>query len=229
MATIKGQNLRIALNGKCISASQSCTLHVQMTAQDKSTKDSENDWVENEIVGAQWDVSADALVTDGIIDGGTVKCTKNIAIGKYVYPQIYKLNAGDKVTLMTAASDATIYVFSGSTILAQATTAGISYTATEAINISIGCSSNAYNVTFEIIDKSGMTVEDLMNIMNAKTPVTVTFGTTLGNNNRVEDQRIMSGTAVISDIQIQTPNRQDSTCSVQLTGTGELEFIEEEP
>ena len=137
MATIKGQNLRIALNGKCISASQSCTLHVQMTAQDKSTKDSENDWVENEIVGAQWDVSADALVTDGIIDGGTVKCTKNIATGKYVYPQIYKLNAGDTVTLTSAASGATIYVFSGSTILAQATTAGISYTATEAINISI--------------------------------------------------------------------------------------------
>ena len=228
MATIKGQHLRLRIGDDSVASALSCTLHCAAQVQDSSTKDSENDWVENEIVGAQWDVSADALVTDGIIDGGTVKCTKNIATGKYVYPQIYKLNAGDKVTLSTAASGATIYVFSGSTILAQATTAGISYTATEAINISIGCSSNVYNVTFEIIDKSGVTVEDMMNIMNAKTPVTVTFGTTLGNNNRVEDQRIMSGTAVISDIQIQTPNRQDSTCSVQLTGTGELEFIEEE-
>ena len=228
MATIKGQNLRIALNGKCISASQSCTLHVQMTAQDKSTKDSENDWVENEIVGAQWDVSADALVTDGIIDGDTVKCTQNVATGKNIYPKWYKLNAGDTITVSTPTSSATIYVLNGSTVLAQATGTGISYTATNAVNVNIGCSSVLANVTFEIKDKSGVTVEDLMNIMNAKTPVTVTFGTTLGNNNRVEDQRIMSGTAVISDIQIQTPNRQDSACSVQLTGTGELEFIEEE-
>lgn len=228
MATIKGQNLRIALNGKCISASQSCTLHVQMTAQDKSTKDSENDWVENEIVGAQWDVSADALVTNGIIDSGTVKCTQNVATGKNIYPKLYKLNAGDTITVSTQTSSATIYVLNGSTVLAQATGTGISYTATGAVNVYIGCSSVLANVTFEIKDSSGVTTANLMSIMNAKTPVTVTFGTTLGNNNRVEDQRLMSGSAVISDIQIQTPNRQDSTCSVQLTGTGELEFIEDE-
>ena len=69
MATIKGQNLRILISDtvsgtkKCVAASTSCTCHLAAQVEDSSTKDSENAWAENEVVGFNWDISVDALVT----------------------------------------------------------------------------------------------------------------------------------------------------------------------
>jgi hypothetical protein len=70
MATIKGQNLRILVgtavnNRKCIAASTSCTLHLSAVVGEKSTKDSDNDWIEQEITGLAWDVQTEALITTG--------------------------------------------------------------------------------------------------------------------------------------------------------------------
>lgn len=47
-----------------MAAATSCTVHIQMTVSDSSTKDSEGDWVENEVTGMQWDASTDALVVE---------------------------------------------------------------------------------------------------------------------------------------------------------------------
>ena len=70
MATIKGQNLRILVgtavnNRKCIAAATSCTLHLSAVVGEKSTKDSDNDWIEQEITGLAWDVQTEALITTG--------------------------------------------------------------------------------------------------------------------------------------------------------------------
>ena len=69
MATIKGQNLRVMVGGKCIAMATSCTFHVSAQLEDSSTKDSTGDWQEQEVTGLSWDASTDSLVT--LTDNGT--------------------------------------------------------------------------------------------------------------------------------------------------------------
>ena len=69
MGTIKGQNLRVMVGGKCIAMSTSAQFHISAELQDSSTKDSTGDWQEQEVVGLSWDAQTDALVT--LTDNGT--------------------------------------------------------------------------------------------------------------------------------------------------------------
>lgn len=63
MATIKGQNLRVMVGGKCIAMATSCQFHIGTSLEDSSTKDSTGDWQEQEVTGLNWDASTDSLVT----------------------------------------------------------------------------------------------------------------------------------------------------------------------
>lgn len=63
MGIIKGQNLRVMVGGKCIAMATSCTFHVAAQLEDASTKDSEGDWQEQDVVGLSWDASTESLVT----------------------------------------------------------------------------------------------------------------------------------------------------------------------
>ena len=60
--------------------------------------------------------------------------------------------------------------------------------------------------------------------MIAMTPVTLTFDTTAGTNNRTAQNSAIkkSGQAYISDISVTAANRQNSTLTVQFQGTGAL-------
>ena len=69
MATIKGQNLRVMVGGKCIAMATSCQFHIGTTLEDSSTKDSTGDWQEQEVTGLNWDASTESLVT--LTDNGT--------------------------------------------------------------------------------------------------------------------------------------------------------------
>ena len=69
MATIKGQNLRVMVGGKCIAMATSCTFHVSAQMEDSSTKDSTGDWQEQSVVGLSWDAQTDSLVT--LVDNGS--------------------------------------------------------------------------------------------------------------------------------------------------------------
>ena len=63
MGTIKGQNLRVMVGGKCIAMATSCQFHISAQMEDSSTKDSTGDWQEQEVVGLSWDAQTDSLVT----------------------------------------------------------------------------------------------------------------------------------------------------------------------
>ena len=63
MATIKGQNLRVMVGGKCIAMATSCQFHIGTSLESVSTKDSDGDFDEQEVVGLNWDASTDSLVT----------------------------------------------------------------------------------------------------------------------------------------------------------------------
>lgn len=69
MSTIKGQNLRLFVNSKCIAMSTSAQFHISASLEDSSTKDSTGDWQEQEVTGLSWDCSCDSLVT--LTDNGT--------------------------------------------------------------------------------------------------------------------------------------------------------------
>ena len=69
MSTIKGQNLRVMVGGKCIAMATSCTFHVSAQMEDSSTKDSTGDWQEQSVVGLSWDAQTDSLVT--LTDNGS--------------------------------------------------------------------------------------------------------------------------------------------------------------
>ena len=56
----------------CIAAATSCTAHVALQVQEDTTKDNENDWIENEPVGVNWEVDVEALVVNGDEDGAYI-------------------------------------------------------------------------------------------------------------------------------------------------------------
>ena len=140
MGTIKGQNLRVMVGGKCIAMATSCTFHVSAQLEDSSTKDSVGDFQEQEVTGLSWDAQTESLVT--LEDNGS----------------------------------------------------------------------------------NGELPQDLLSLMINKTKVTLTFDTTAGTNNRVGQNSVIkkTGQAYVSDINISAQNRQNSTISVQFTGTGPL-------
>ena len=140
MGTIKGQNLRVMVGGKCIAMATSCTFHVSAQLEDSSTKDSVGDFQEQEVTGLSWDAQTESLVT--LEDNGT----------------------------------------------------------------------------------NGELPQDLLSLMINKTKVTLTFDTTAGTNNRVGQNSVIkkTGQAYITDMSVQAANRQNSTLSVQFTGTGPL-------
>ena len=69
MGTIKGQNLRVMVGGKCIAMATSCTFHVSAQLENTSSKDSVGDFQEQEVVGLSWDASTESLVT--LVDNGS--------------------------------------------------------------------------------------------------------------------------------------------------------------
>lgn len=140
MGTIKGQNLRVMVGGKCIAMATSCQFHVSAQLEDSSTKDSVGDFQEQEVTGLSWDAQTDSLVT--LEDNGT----------------------------------------------------------------------------------NGELPQDLLSLMINKTKVTLTFDQTAGTNNRIGQNSVIkkTGQAYVSDINISAQNRQNSTISVQFTGTGPL-------
>lgn len=67
MATIKGQNLRVMVGDdtdhlQCIAAATNCTMHCALQIQEDTTKDTVDDWLEQEPIGLNWDVQVEALV-----------------------------------------------------------------------------------------------------------------------------------------------------------------------
>lgn len=90
MATIKGQNLRVMVGGKCIAMAVSCTLHIAAQTEDSSTKDDTGDWAENEVVGKSWDVRTNSLVT----------LTDNGSNGELPQDLLSAMIAGTKLTLL---------------------------------------------------------------------------------------------------------------------------------
>lgn len=60
---IKGQNLRVFVGTKCIAGATSCSITLGTQTENSSTKDSVSDFDEYDVVGKNWSVNTQALVS----------------------------------------------------------------------------------------------------------------------------------------------------------------------
>lgn len=139
MATVKGQHLRLFLDNKVIAASRSCTLKINVQFSDVSTKDTDDDWVENAPTNISWSVDFEALVVRSDVNANT--------------PQ------------------------------------------------------------------------DLFTDIKGKTPLFVEIATAGGSSNRTAGQGLFSGSAILTDVNVQAPNRESSVITGTLTGISELHLV----
>lgn len=143
----KGQFVRLFLGSdntaapaKVIAAATSLTLHVSLTLEDATTKDTTGDWIVQEPTGLSYDISSSALMR------------------------------GD-----------------------------------ESITSSV----------------DGQEIADLEDIYEASQPVKWKIANVSGANNRTAGATIVSGSAVITQLTLNGPNRQNATYDAQLTGYGD--------
>ena len=143
----KGQFVRlflgdnnIATPSKPLAAATSLTLHVSLTLEDQTTKDTVGDWVVQGPTGLSYDISTSALMR------------------------------GDD------------------TITSQV---------------------------------DGQAIANIEDIYEASQPVKWQIANTSGDNNRTKGAIIVSGSAVITQLTLNGPNRQNATYDAQLTGYGD--------
>lgn len=101
------------------------------------------------------------------------------------------------------------------------------FTAEEDMSVYVVCN-QLVNVIYSVTgENAAVTTETLFSYMESKASGEVTFDYTGGNHNRETEKVILRGQAFITDISIQAQNRQTAVCTIQLTGTGELEIVNE--
>ena len=72
MAKTRGQYLRLFLSSdnttapsKVIGGAKQLTLHLSANVEDASTKDTDSDWIQNEVTAINYDISTNALIRSG--------------------------------------------------------------------------------------------------------------------------------------------------------------------
>lgn len=226
MATIKGQNLRLTVAGQCVARARTCTVHIAMQSESSSTKDDDGDWENNAIVGMSWDASCEAEVSTFLQslalvgDGTSFRSTENI-----------ELKAGDSIGIGivdgTNTSKGAFYRVNGDKLGDLKNDTMTPYTAEEDMSIYVVCN-QPVNVIYSVTgENAAVTTETLFSYMESKVSGEVTFDYTGGNHNRETEKVILRGQAFITDMSIQAQNRQTAVCTIQLTGTGELEIVNE--
>ena len=226
MATIKGQNLRLAVAEQCVARARTCTVHIAMQSESSSTKDDEGDWENNTIVGMSWDASCEAEVSTNlqhlalVPDGTSYRSTETI-----------ELKAGDSIGIGIVdgsnTSKGAFYKVGGGKLGDLQNNTMTPFTAEEDMSIYVVCN-QLVNVIYSVNgENAAVTTDTLCSYMESKQPGEVTFDYTGGNHNRETEKVILRGQAFITDMSIQAQNRQTAVCTIQLTGTGELEIVNE--
>ena len=226
MATIKGQNLRLTVAGQCVARARTCTVHIAMQSESSSTKDDDGDWENITIVGMSWDASCEAEVSTFLQslalvgDGTSFRSTENI-----------ELKAGDSIGIGifdgTNTSKGAFYRVNGDKLGDLKNDMMTPYTAEEDMSIYVVCN-QPVNVIYSVTgENAAVTTETLFSYMESKVSGEVTFDYTGGNHNRETEKVILRGQAFITDMSIQAQNRQTAVCTIQLTGTKDIEIVNE--
>ncbi len=126
---MKGQNLRIMINDKCVAFATSCTYHLSASLESNSTKDNEDGFQSQEVVGLAGDISCDALYSATLDSSG--------------------VNGQDALDLILAGQEVTVK-FSATTGTKNRQAVGNYYTCQAIVNdISVNAP-NRQNVSYTI-------------------------------------------------------------------------------
>lgn len=239
MATIKGQNLRIVNyeDGECIAMATSCQLHVSVEMSDISSKDDDDGWARVYPSGINWEITADALVSDGTNAYYEEVDSFEPAPGSghfdYYYPQPIVLRKGDNASADAGAKKGGFgFCTADGTPVKEATSTQnkIVYTATDDITVYFYTNDDTMTVTIRSTDL-GLNQNDFVEWIRdgANRSEQYEIHLTTGVRNREDDPWNSDNEAVLvygqvkpSDISITANNRQPSTYTLRLTGTGQL-------
>ena len=174
MATVKGQNLRIlvsqdGMTPRCIAAALQCTVHAALQLQEDTTKDTDNDWINQEPVGVNWDVSAESVVLDGVVRGEGITSSDigGISPVPYFGTVLLTLPAGKTITARSLNYHGNIIIGGTppiSSALATGTEGSVSYTnsGSSSMSVVVGTPYNDAQVEWFITEDANATyVEEL--------------------------------------------------------------------
>ena len=156
-----------------------------------------------------------------------VPATEVIALGSYTKGQFVRLflssdNTAAPTTVIAAAKTLSLHV---SLTLEDATTKDTAgeWQIQEPTALSYDISTSALVRSGETITSSvgAKGLNEIQNILVAGTPVKWKIANVSGDNNRTASSTIVSGSAVLTQLTINGPNRQNADYSAQLTGYGD--------
>lgn len=226
MATIKGQNLRLTVAEQCVAKARTCTVHIAMQSESSSTKDDDGDWENNTIVGMSWDASCEAEVSTNYNKVSLHQAGTDIYRSDLIH-----MKKGEIIAIIvdgaTSSTKSALYDADGTKLGNIPYNVGLQYTATADMDIYFECNEPRTVSYMDVSETTAVTTETLFSYMESKVSGEVTFDYTGGNHNRETEKVILRGQAFITDISIQAQNRQTAVCTIQLTGTGELEIVNE--
>lgn len=219
------------IGGKCVAGATSCTMHIAAQTEDSCTKDDTGDWARNEVSGLSWDASTDALMLSTEASPQTRHENGDIDLKGGLFEAYFFLHPGEELTdvvNVTGDDDYEMNIYDNYT---KATLQrGFINETTEDIEVMLLYSSETDGKIGDwdavITNVFGNQLGTITNAMKAKRAVTVRFDYTRGTLNRETVTQLLEGSALITDVSVTAANRQNTTFSVQLTGTGELTMTE---
>jgi len=155
------------------------------------------------------------------------EATDVIALGSYTKGQFVRLflsgdNTAAPATVIAAAKTLSLHV---STSLEASTTKDTTgdYEIYEPTALTYDISTGALVKSYETITSqvASKVLGDLEDIYEAGTPVKWKIANTGGTNNRTASSTIVSGSAVLTQLTINAPNRQNADYTAQLNGYGD--------
>lgn len=230
---MKGQNIRLFINSVCVAAATGGSFHIAAKTEDCSNKDDASDgngidWDNVQVTGASWDAQIDALVMDNyseMIKSASEFSSVKLSNGTTVYAvpslRIF-IPDGKKVTIVAPEYNY-MYLFTPSTSEEVYSSAGanvMTYIPNGATTVNVGMLDKPTGNVYILVSDSGNTLFDIVG-QEGKT-CAIQLNVTNGTQNRSIQSTLKQGTAYVTDIKINAPNRQKATFTVQLTGVGAL-------
>lgn len=132
--------------------------------------------------------------------------------------QFFRVKVGGKV--LAASKSCTIHK---SADLQESSTKDTTGIAKEQDVVATGWDGSANGlVTADATDTNAVQAFDLTELIGQKVEIEYTETTGTKNREDKNDGEGYTGTAIVNDCQLEFPDRNDSTYSIQLTGTGDL-------
>ncbi len=237
---IKGQNLRLFVDTtKPFASALTCSVNIQPSFVDTTTKDSTGGWQENQLIGNTWTADVEQLVIEKSVLPMVSRTSieQDVTIGGSTVT-VYRAGTpvsvapGERIDIKAVGVEPVILIKNSSTysVVGTHSTNEASYTNTgdESQSVFIAAGDTALNIYYVIVDNEGFVGADTINMALEGRSEYVSLRMTYGEQNREgdDDLDILRGTARVTNLQITAQNREAVVVRCTLQGIGSLELCE---